>query len=96
MVIGESMSGGSYDYFYGRMQDCVEEIKHKHPHSRPHLQFYKLMKAAAQVFYEIEWADSGDTGPEDAKKAINDYLTFLKQPNCTDCEILKAIRELVK
>lgn len=89
------MSGGSYDYFYGRMQDTLEDIKHKHPHSRVYLQFYKLMKQAAQVFYEIEWADSGDTNPEDAKKSINDFLKELKQTDCKKCEILSAIKELV-
>jgi len=53
------MSGGSYDYLFGRLEDAANQIKGS-PLRRA---FARHLLLISKALYEIEWADSGDTSP---------------------------------
>ena len=60
------MSGGSYDYTYGRIEDqYVGRMYDK--------ELDKMMKDLCQVLYELEWWQSGDTSEEEYRNAVKDF-----------------------
>jgi hypothetical protein len=66
------MSGGSWDYVFGKFNDVAERLKRdKKPYRK---QFAKLVKLVGDAMYEIEWEDSDDTGPGDSIPAIKKAL----------------------
>ena len=66
------MSGGSWDYFCFRMDDVADRLcGEKEPLRRA---FGEHMRKCAAAMKAIEWYDSGDWGPDDAAKAMNDVF----------------------
>jgi hypothetical protein len=89
------MSGGSYDYAYYKVydfaDDCVrphteycysENVERKVPADNLELRqrFADHLKKVAKVMKEIEWCDSGDTGPDDLKIILEDFLSNINEP----------------
>lgn len=70
------MSGGSYDYFYLRVEEMAENIPHKNNPRR--VAFKELLKLVAEACHAIEWVDSCDYGAGDENKTIEACLGFLK------------------
>lgn len=81
------MSGGSYDYKFGSLEDLARDLE-RHSGTSNDYQFYKftsqfqptrdrlakaLRKLAVQC-RDVEWMDSGDTG-EDGFKKVEKFLT---------------------
>jgi len=77
------MSGGSLDYLYSKL-DCakeeLEEYLDRHELSLMQEGTINEMNEAVQIFEqfsafakELEWYMSGDTGPEDFKKAYDTW-----------------------
>lgn len=69
------MSGGIYDYIYGRIDDI--DILGGSLESPHRIAFQKLLKLVARAMHDIEWVDSGDYGTGDENKAIDDCFAFL-------------------
>jgi hypothetical protein len=65
------MSGGSYDYAYGKIEDLAEQI---HPTSALRKAFKKHLMKVAQACHDIEWVDSCDCSEGDEDKAIKACL----------------------
>ena len=75
------MSGGSYDYAYGHINDLAFRINEKANIERPdefarREAFASWLLMAAEVARAIEWHDSGDTGPNDEAKAMDAFLAL--------------------
>jgi hypothetical protein len=56
------MSGGSMDYFFGRMEEITHLI--------PDLEIRALWKDLCTLMHDIEWYTSGDYGDETYSKAV--------------------------
>jgi len=92
------MSGGSYDYFYGRLEQMADDVRGTTPLRKA---FKTLLRKAAIACHDIEWVDSGDKGPGDEDKAIRDclgetcdYLCLqeaVKEAELASVELTKAI-----
>jgi len=61
------MSGGSYDYAYGRIDELADQINATTPLRKA---FKKHLHQVAQACHDIEWVDSGDCGQGDEDEAI--------------------------
>lgn len=69
------MSGGSYDYAFGKIDDLAENIQNKNNKGR--IAFKKLLKLVAKACHDIEWVDSSDMGDGDENEAIMNVFEFL-------------------
>lgn len=73
------MSGGSMDYFFGRMEEMTPLI--------PDLEIRALWKDLCTLMHDIEWYTSGDYGDETYRKAV---MRFKKKWfNASRSDILK-------
>ena len=70
------MSGGAYEYFYAKLEDFANSIPSESNPRRA--AFKKLLLAAAQAAYAVEWEDSGDAS--EANAAIDRMFRELKVP----------------
>lgn len=61
------MSGGSYDYFYSRVEEIANRIEAKTTARRA---FAAHLRLVAQALHDIEWVDSSDYAPGDEDAAI--------------------------
>lgn len=66
------MSGGSWDYFYSKLQDVAERLQCEHNPLRA--AFGSHLKKCAKALKDIEWVDSGDSSKGDEEAAINEAL----------------------
>lgn len=66
------MSGGSYDYAYGKLEDFLSTFKADTPARRA---FASLLRDVVEAMHDIEWVDSGDYGPGDENAAIERCLS---------------------
>lgn len=67
------MSGGSYSYAYGQIQDLAGAIRAKSSNSGNQalrVAFADLLEKCAVAAHDIEWVDSGDYGAGDEKPAL--------------------------
>lgn len=80
------MSGGHYQYAEWKLEDLAGEIERGGDSDEPKRvdEFTStravvgaFLRKAAKLVHEVEWADSGDTNYEDARKAIE---AILKEP----------------
>ena len=62
------MSGGSWNYEFGRVQDLAERLCQEPDIRRRRLGH--LLHLVAKALHDIEWVDSADYGPDDDHKAI--------------------------
>ncbi len=53
------MSGGSYDYFYTKLDDMADSIRLINPERKA---FVKHLKKVVKALHDIEWVDSCDYG----------------------------------
>jgi len=65
------MSGGSYDYVYGKIEDLAGEISTTTPLRKA---FKTHLRKVAKACHDIEWVDSSDWGPGDEDDAIRACL----------------------
>ena len=65
------MSGGSYEYAYGRIEDLAEQIR---PTTALRKAFKTHLYKVAKACHDIEWVDSGDCGDGDEDAAIRACL----------------------
>ena len=62
------MSGGSWEYFYARLDDVATRLcSSRDPLRRA---FGKHLEKCSEALHDIEWVDSGDYGIGDEAKAI--------------------------
>jgi len=61
------MSGGSYDYFYSKLDDIADRIDLKNPERKA---FVKHLKKVVKALHDIEWVDSYDYGENGEIEAI--------------------------
>jgi hypothetical protein len=104
------MSGGSYSYLYQKLDDMVEEMELKNQEEYlddRHTTIY-AMKEVSKLAKSIEWADSGDSGTEELRSALDEF--FIKMNRISnihktnkaldvlndDTEFNKRIEEWVK
>lgn len=71
------MSGGAYDYAYGRIEDLASAVRRTATGECPddqsglRLGFAALLERVARAAFALEWADSGDTDfDESAREAL--------------------------
>jgi hypothetical protein len=65
------MSGGSMDYFFGRVRDVADSMDTASPLRRA---FVAHLMLVSQALHDIEWVDSCDYGPGDENAAIRACL----------------------
>jgi hypothetical protein len=92
------MSGGSYDYFYSRVEQMADDLNANTPLRQA---FRTHLRKVAKACHDIEWVDSGDCGLGDEDKAIreclgdaSDYLCMreaIKVAELASTELTKAI-----
>ena len=76
------MSGGSYNYMFGRVED--EYVGRMYD---PILN--EMMKDLVAVLYNLEWWQSGDIGEEDYRKTVKKFKEkYFKNINKTTKEII--------
>lgn len=66
------MSGGSWDYFYGRLEEVASRLQCERDPLRK--AFGSHLQKCAKALHDIEWVDSCDCGPGDDVKAIKAAL----------------------
>lgn len=66
------MSGGSWDYFYGKLEDVSYRLKNETCSYRKALG--KLLLKCSNALHDIEWVDSCDKSPGDEIEAIKKAL----------------------
>ena len=66
------MSGGSWDYVYGKVQDTAETLQHSSDALRR--AFGNHLSLCAKALHDIEWVDSCDYGKGDERPAIEAAL----------------------
>ncbi len=71
------MSGGSYDYAYGRVRDLADAIdaNARGPHMALRKAFAEHMRKVADAAWAIEWVDSGDKATGDEVEPIRAVLS---------------------
>ena len=86
------MSGGSWDYVYGKMQEAADRlIDEKETPLR--ISFGEHLARCADALHDIEWVDSGDIGPGGENDAI---LEVFKKLSPADSARFTAIKKLDK
>lgn len=87
------MSGGSWDYFYYKLEEVAEKLSWQDNPLRKAMG--KKLKEAAAALHDIEWVDSSDYGEGDDVKAIKKFLG--KNPEGIIAqEQVKRIKKLLK
>lgn len=91
------MSGGSYNYLChgellgdhrGDLEAMADRLAELAPGSRAHRHTKAILdavnavtEALRDVWHDVEWADSGDYGPDDAVSAIEQYERAAADPS---------------
>ena len=65
------MSGGSMDYFFGRVRDVADSMDTTSPLRRA---FVAHLRLVSKALHDIEWVDSGDYAIGDDDEAIRACL----------------------
>jgi len=87
------MSGGSWDYFYGRLEDVASRLQCERDPLRK--AFGAHLQKCAKALHDIEWVDSCDCSPGDEVEAIKAVLcrhTYAERER----EMLIGFREAVR
>jgi len=93
------MSGGSWDYFYCRIEEIADRLCQETSPERKALG--KLLKKCSKALHDIEWVDSGDYGTGDDAEAIKSCLKFdttsaIKEALKEELDRLEKFKELIK
>ena len=88
------MSGGHYDYAYYKVSDfaysCVlpqtrycyttnADIKVPVDNLELRKRLAEHLEKVAEIMREVEWCDSGDTGEDDLKIKLEEFLSHIKE-----------------
>ena len=65
------MSGGSYDYTYGKIYQMADDLRVTTPLRKA---FKAHLRKVAKACHDIEWVDSCDYADGDEEEAIRDCL----------------------
>ena len=65
------MSGGSYDYAYGRITDMADQLRLTTPLRKV---FQDHLRKVSKACHDIEWVDSGDSSPGEEDAAIRECI----------------------
>jgi len=74
------MSGGSYQYFYLRLQQYISDVEidedtHEVRDNSPErVKLLKVLEDIVPLMKDIEWTDSGDTCGEEETENIRKFL----------------------
>lgn len=68
----QRMSGGSYDYAFGRVNDMAEKLSNDKSSLRR--AFASHLRRVGTAMHAIEWVDSGDFGKGEDIDAIKEVL----------------------
>ena len=86
------MSGGSYEYAYGKVLDMVDEMERMEqaglaPDTPLRIAFRGLLERVGAAMKAVEWVDSGDCSEPHAEAAIRACFDFVPdlRPLCPDC-----------
>lgn len=77
------MSGGSYGYFYNRVELIADEIAPTTPLRRA---FKAHLAKVARALHDIEWVDSGDSSPGQEDEALHACIG-------TEAELTQVVAE---
>ena len=69
---GEDMSGGSWDYVYGKVKDSADRLRHSPDAIRRAFGDHLIL--CAKALHDIEWVDSSDMSDGDERPAIEAVL----------------------
>lgn len=84
------MSGGSWDYFYQKLEEVAEKLStDEEPIRRA---FGNHLKMCAMAMYNIEWVDSGDMSDGADRK----YIEMALGVNSKTMELQEATKEALK
>ena len=86
------MSGGSWDYFYGRLEDVASRLQCERDPLRK--AFGAHLQKCAKALHDIEWVDSCDYSPGDEVEAIKAVLGSDGPAFPTYAEMHKALDDL--
>ena len=78
------MSGGTYDYFFRRVEDIADEIHHGRDHEAVREAFRAHLRKVAKALQAIEWVDSGDYAPGAEVASILECLKGSRVPEEAD------------
>jgi hypothetical protein len=67
------MSGGSYDYLFGRIQDAATQVERTRP-TPLRRAFAEHLRLVAKAMHAVEWVDSCDYGSGDEDEVIRAVL----------------------
>jgi len=76
---GGFMSGGSYNYFYLKIIEFADEVRHRDSTNRK--AFKKILYLVAAVAKAIEWRDSGDSSEGGVDDAVCKLFAFFDLKN---------------
>ena len=81
------MSGGSMNYLYSKLEyDATFST-----HTPERVAFKRHLAKVAKALHDIEWVDSGDTGPGDENAAIRACL----QPDAVLCTLVEQAKDVM-
>ena len=87
------MSGGSYDYAYGRVQDMADALRFRSPFDAKRMAFAAHLDKVAKAMRDIEWNDSGD-GATDEPGSIAACITPTDEVHAATAVAEKALASL--
>lgn len=93
------MSGGSWEYFYCKLEEVADRMKcETNPNRKA---FGALLKKCADAMHDIEWVDSGDSSPGDEDASIGKCLKFdsktaMKEAFKEELDRLERFKEWLK
>ncbi len=89
------MSGGSWDYFYGKLEEVVDRLEcGECPYRKA---MGKKLRPFVEALHAIEWVDSGDWSAGDDVKKIKEAIGEDAKPVVVreiKLELLNTIKEL--
>jgi hypothetical protein len=88
------MSGGSYDYAFGKVEDFIDSLKSRRNNSLLRRAFITHLSKVSQAMRDIEWVDSCDYAKGDEDKAIRDCLGSASDGLCV-MECIKSLNGVI-
>ncbi len=87
------MSGGSWDYLCYKVMDAADRLRQSRTPLR--VAFGEHLRLVGEALHDVEWHDSGDTGPEREEAAILKVLQGSKDAalKATVDELRRGIRD---
>lgn len=87
------MSGGSWDYFYGKIRDAGERLIYK-SECPARVAFGKHLLLVSEAMHDIEWVDSSDYAHGDELEAIRKCISPASEIDAAVAAANKALEQL--